>query len=227
MGRPKVALISRGIVLEVALRLIAERGLEALSIRAIANEIGVNSASLYHHFRNKDEIVNCAAELALKRTALPSLDSADKSWQALVSAGTFQLLQFLLEHPQLVPVFAQRRAVGLGDHFLERSLSHLLAAGMPLAIVSPLFEALEALSLGFVTRHISSQNSALNRREAGSFPLMQLAEERRILTGELAYTHGVKAIIEHFSNLVETRCDRLPDEVEIRTGFGRANHHSA
>lgn len=215
LGRPKIALISRDIVLDVTLKIIDERGLDALSIRAIAKEIGVKAASLYHHFHNKDEIINCAAEMALTRTALQPLDGAEKNWQALLTAGTYQLLTFLLDHPQLVPVFAQRRVVGLGDHFLEGSLKHLIAAGMSVAIILPLFEALEALSLGWVTRQITAQRPYADRPDAGSFPLLQMAEQSRIMGQKEVYTLGVQAIIERFAKLTSEQRTPLLDGREI------------
>jgi AcrR family transcriptional regulator len=42
-----------------------------LSIRRLAAELGVNGASLYHHFECKDDILIGATELALRRTRSP------------------------------------------------------------------------------------------------------------------------------------------------------------
>ena len=41
--------------LEEALRIIDDEGLDALSIRRLADVLGVKGASLYHHFKDKDD----------------------------------------------------------------------------------------------------------------------------------------------------------------------------
>lgn len=44
-------------ILAVSLRLFAENGYNATSVRQIAQEVGVRESSLYNHFRSKDEIL--------------------------------------------------------------------------------------------------------------------------------------------------------------------------
>lgn len=53
---------TRGAILRAALALFAESGYSAVSIRKIANGVGITSASLYAHYRSKDQIL---AELVL------------------------------------------------------------------------------------------------------------------------------------------------------------------
>jgi len=61
VARPKIPLISKRAALQAALDIIDTEGIDALSIRYLAEKLGVNGASLYHHFQNKDEIVVGAA----------------------------------------------------------------------------------------------------------------------------------------------------------------------
>src|SRR5580704_7435789 len=101
VARPKIPLISRDSVLDLALRIIDREGLDALSVRRIGEELGVNSASLYHHFQNKHDIVVSAAELALLRTPLRLPTSSVSDWRELLLLGSQQLRDFLLSHPEL------------------------------------------------------------------------------------------------------------------------------
>src|SRR6202012_992090 len=50
--------LSRDKVLEAALRLIDEHGLAALSMRRLASDLGVEAMSLYHHVRNKADLLD-------------------------------------------------------------------------------------------------------------------------------------------------------------------------
>src|SRR5271167_3727180 len=97
MARPKVALISRRRVLETALAIIDEDGLEGLSIRRLAENLGVNGASLYHHFANKDEILVGAAELALADVRTP--EESDQDWRVWLPQNARNLRAALLQHP--------------------------------------------------------------------------------------------------------------------------------
>ena len=58
--------------METALRLADAGGIESLSMRRLAKELGVEAASLYHHVRNKDEILDGLVELVSgEMAALP------------------------------------------------------------------------------------------------------------------------------------------------------------
>jgi AcrR family transcriptional regulator len=72
----------RRALLDVALRLFAERGLNAVSINAIAQEIGVTKGSVYHHFGSKEDI---AVELYQESVAA-ILESTQQALRHAVTA---------------------------------------------------------------------------------------------------------------------------------------------
>ncbi|WP_281647678.1 TetR/AcrR family transcriptional regulator [Parendozoicomonas sp. Alg238-R29] len=72
----------RGRLLEAAAKLFRAKGYDRTTVRDIANEVGILSGSIFHHFRNKDEILravmsDCVENLlatmeqALKNTSTP------------------------------------------------------------------------------------------------------------------------------------------------------------
>ncbi|MDT4799927.1 Bacterial regulatory protein [compost metagenome] len=65
--------ISRGLILEVAARLIVEQGFGACTMRSISDRLEIKAASLYHHFPSKDDIVveimNLGASMLLDEVA--------------------------------------------------------------------------------------------------------------------------------------------------------------
>ena len=79
MVRPKKPLISRRATLEMALKIIDEEGLEALSIRRLGRALNIQGISLYYHFKNKEEILLGASALALSRVRTP--DPSDHDWR--------------------------------------------------------------------------------------------------------------------------------------------------
>lgn len=203
MARPKIALISREAVLEVALDILVKEGLDALSIRRIAKEIGVNGASLYHHFKNKEDIINGATELALKKTPLHPSDDSPHSWESLLSAGAGQLRDFLLTHPPLIAIFSQRRVAGLANQFLEGGVKRLVTAGMPIGIIIPLSEALEALAIGWAMRHLSDGTAAHDDYMADVYPLLYQASQKRFLPQDAIFEETVTGIIKSFKQLFD------------------------
>ncbi|MGI6173375.1 MAG: TetR/AcrR family transcriptional regulator [Christensenellales bacterium] len=68
-------------ILEAALEMFSERGFGAVSIRNICGEVGIKESTVYYHFKNKQDILDCLmarfeehvdALLGVLRSALPS-----------------------------------------------------------------------------------------------------------------------------------------------------------
>lgn len=195
MARPKIPLISRDSVLDLALRIIDREGLEALSVRRIGEELGVNSASLYHHFQNKHDIVVSAAELALRRTPLRLPTSSVSDWRELLLLGSQQLRDFLLSHPELTPVIIQRRSEGMGNRLLENSTKHLLAEGVSADIIAPLFDVLERFVVGTAVRRIAERNASKTKISKAQFPQLASVMNRESMDGEELFRVSILGII--------------------------------
>jgi AcrR family transcriptional regulator len=146
MGRPKQALISRRRTLEVALRIIDEEGLDALSIRRLGDELNVRGISLYHHFKSKEHILVGASELALASVRTPNTTNAD--WREWLIGNAIEYWKALRAHPNLIPILMRRHPlrIGLTEHNATAGL--LAVQGVPPGVIMPLMEGLESLALG-------------------------------------------------------------------------------
>ncbi|MGH6614443.1 TetR/AcrR family transcriptional regulator [Sphingomonas sp.] len=146
MGRPKKALISRRKTLEVALRIIDEEGLEALSIRRLGDQLNVRGISLYHHFRSKEHILVGACELALNDVRTPNTSNID--WREWLVRNATEYWKALRAHPNLIPILMRRHPlrIGLSEHNATAGL--LAVQGVPPGAIMPLLEGLESLALG-------------------------------------------------------------------------------
>lgn len=71
--------LSRQDYIQKAHELIKNEGIQAVSIRRIAQELGCSSASLYRHFESRDELLYYA-ELRTLKSYIASLNEAEKSW---------------------------------------------------------------------------------------------------------------------------------------------------
>ena len=98
MGRPKKSETgqnsTRERILLTAIELFAERSYEAVSIRDITRTLGVNEATLYNHFKNKEDLLN-AILLRLDETLITPGFSALPP-EIFQGEGPFDLTGFLI-----------------------------------------------------------------------------------------------------------------------------------
>ncbi len=93
---------TREAILEAALHIVAERGVEALSIREIAEQIDYSPSGLYEYFSGKEEILEQVANEGFARltTRLEQGIRGETAQARLLEAGRVYL-RFALQEPQL------------------------------------------------------------------------------------------------------------------------------
>ncbi len=193
--RPKVPLISKRKTLEAALRIIDTEGLDALSVRRLAVELNVNAASLYHHFRNKDEILVGAAQLALAEVRTP--DTRDEPWQSWLQRNGDRLRRALVAHPDLIPIMMRRELLGIGVKELDATAALLEEEGVPLGAIAPLLDYGEMLAIVCALAE-NERKSARPMPSADHPHLRKAMRNRAVKIDEIfaeAYAAGVDAIL--------------------------------
>src|SRR6516225_5637420 len=95
--------LSRERVLRAAVKLADEGGIESVTMRRLAEELGAEAMSLYYHVANKDDVLDgitdaVAREInqAADRTEVPS---AGGSWKTAMRRRILSARQVLLRHP--------------------------------------------------------------------------------------------------------------------------------
>lgn len=214
MARPKVALISRRKVLETALAIIDEDGLEGLSIRRLADALGVNGASLYHHFDNKDEILIGAAEFALADVRAP--EESDDHWRHWLPENARKLRAALLKHPALVPLIVGKRSLGMGARMLDTSAQRLVEEGVPGAAVMPLLDALELFAIGSALHETQGYTpESRHDIDAGQYPALAKALSERGLSFDEIYDLVTNSILDAIDRAVKERQARWLPAAEL------------
>ncbi|MFF1874127.1 TetR/AcrR family transcriptional regulator [Kitasatospora herbaricolor] len=110
MGRPSRALLSREIIARSALQVVDEHGPDGLTMRALAERLGVKAASLYNHMAGKDELLDALADLVnaeIDLTPLAGLTTAD--WRPGLAAYVRGYRAVFLRHPHTIALLARRR----------------------------------------------------------------------------------------------------------------------
>jgi TetR/AcrR family tetracycline transcriptional repressor len=98
-------------VARVALATVERDGLNGLSMRRVADELGVQAASLYWHVQSKDHLLDLVAEELFSELELPDLP-ADAEWQVGLRVLAAAYYQFLLDHRDADRIVAGRFALG-------------------------------------------------------------------------------------------------------------------
>ena len=101
-SRPR---LTRAIVLAAALELVDREGTEALSMRRLGKELGVEAMSLYNHVPNKAALLDGLVEEVVARVDAPSPDLA---WQDQVWAMARSFRKVVGGHPNVVSLVATR-----------------------------------------------------------------------------------------------------------------------
>lgn len=101
-GRPKAGkeMLTRDRILTTALQLVDEQGVEALSMRRLATELGVDPMAIYHHLPGKQAILAGLIEIVFKELQLPTTEYA--TWQEQVYAFARAYHSLTRTHPNLV-----------------------------------------------------------------------------------------------------------------------------
>ncbi len=93
--QPETPGLSREAVIQAALELLDAAGVDGLSMRAVAERLGVRAASLYWHVRDKEQLLDSVAEAILDRVEVPI---SGRHWRAPVTATCDQLAGALATH---------------------------------------------------------------------------------------------------------------------------------
>ncbi len=138
--------LTRDLIVEAALELIDDAGLEALSMRMLAGVLGVKASSLYHHFASKDELLTGVAEFLYRTLGRPP-DGGDWAEQL---RGTFvQLRDFIQAHPNAAPLLVRELACSpVARRRANVLLSAVRRAGVDPVTSSSLVSNLVALLVG-------------------------------------------------------------------------------
>jgi AcrR family transcriptional regulator len=156
-----------------ALTVADAEGLDAVSMRRVAGDLGSGTATLYRYITNRDELIDLMIDAVYGEDPLPE---AAANWRAGLAAVAHALRGTLLRHPWLAGELTGRPS--LGPNSLRRSEAALRAA---VALTPDITRASQALATvrAYVLGSVASQQAAL------------LAEQRTGLTKEQwQHSHG-------------------------------------
>jgi len=154
MDRPTRPALSRDYILQTALALIDRDGVEALSMRKLGAEMGVDPMAIYHYLPSKGAVLDGVVEVLWSEVQPMTFDPV-VPWteQALRAMRAFRAA--LRAHPRAVPVAGTHPAVTPGMlRLVDRSLGWLTDAGLDPAEALDLINCLAFFTMGQVLAEV-------------------------------------------------------------------------
>ncbi len=146
--------LTRAAILATAVALADRDGFDALTMRNLAAELGVEAMSLYHHLDNKEALLDGIVEVVLERIneAVEQLDGPDpaQGWQAAARARMLTAREVLLRHPWAPSLIESRTSISSATiRYFEGLLALLRAGGFSYDLAHHALHALGSRALGF------------------------------------------------------------------------------
>jgi AcrR family transcriptional regulator len=144
--------LTRERVLDAAVRLADESGIDALSMRRLAKELGVEAMSLYNHVANKDDLLAGITDLVLGEIELPE----EGDWKTALRRSALSAHEVLRAHPWACTLAlspgrppSPGRAVSVSVRRADWMLRQLREGGFSAEVAYHAYHALDAHILGF------------------------------------------------------------------------------
>jgi AcrR family transcriptional regulator len=147
----------RRLILDQALALVDEHGLAAMSMRAVAERVGLTSMALYPYVGGKDALLDGLVDLLnLELGTACGEDPADIDWRQRLRALGRAVRALAHAHPGAFPLLLNRAAAGASTSWLTAALRATLHdAGAAPAAVPRLARMICAFLLGYTTGEIT------------------------------------------------------------------------
>jgi TetR/AcrR family transcriptional regulator, tetracycline repressor protein len=212
IGRPPKGktLLSLQRVLKQAQAILDEQGLEALSMRALAERLGVTAMSLYRYFESHDALLD-AVQSEILDAHLPQKVASDLSWREVTVEIARALRRAFAAHPNAAMLFATRPVrTQRAAPFVDIALGRLVEAGFDLGIAVYLLDAVSAFTIGHGLSEFGRSPLAASAcpntpaqptsAEAGLRYVSQLAQSQKPHDYEAEFVVGLLAILDGFAS---------------------------
>jgi AcrR family transcriptional regulator len=180
--------LNRERILRGALAVADDGGLAGLTIRSLAQQLGVKPMSVYHYVANKDEILDGLVDLVFAEIELPA---ATGEWRAEIARRAHSAREVLRRHPWSIALLESRTTPGpatLRHH--DANIATLRGGGFTVAQTAHAYALLDAFVYGFAVQEASLPFE-------GPDAAAEVAEPMMALMGSGEYPHLVELAREH------------------------------
>ena len=182
--------LDRAAIVDAALGLLDRDGVDGLSTRKLAAELGIRGPSLYWHFKNKRELLDHIAERLFREAPPPPrpVEAREFDRRAWLEAGARGLRRAALAYRDGAFVMASSRPVSdSGEKAYGAMLATMQRTGLTAGDSRTVLQVLGRFAVGWALYEQSAESRALPSSEAGfEFGLQALLDgiEERLGAGQ-------------------------------------------
>ena len=175
-------------MLLAAVALADRGGVGSLSMRKLAEELGVEAMSLYHHVANKDDILDGIVDVVFGEVDLPS---GEAGWRAAMRQRAISVREALRRHPWATGLMESRSRPGMATlRHHDAVIGVLRQAGFSIGMAAHAYSVLDSYIYGFAL-----QEANLPFRTPG-----EVAAVAETIMGSLPadqYPHFTEMVVRH------------------------------
>ncbi len=214
--------LSRDRVLRAAISIADEGGLEALSMRKLAQELGVEAMSVYYYVANKDEILDGILNFVITEFEL-ALGGPD--WKAAIRRSAISAHDVLMRHPWACNLMMSvKRVAPARMRYMEALLRRLREAGFSANMTHHAYHALDSHIIGSTLWEAGYSSNKDLEEVAKTFVANTLREYPYVAEhAEQHFTRSKRKDVPEFEFGLDLILDGLD---KIRTRGSRANRGS-
>ena len=186
--------LSKERVLHAAVTLAARDGIESLTMRKLADELGAGAMSLYYYVPNKEELLDGMVDIVFSEIELPS---TDVDWKTAMRQRAISTRQVLNRHRWAVGLMESRLTPGPASLQLHNAvLGCLREGGFSIEMTIQAYSVQDAYIYGFA---LQEKTVPFDDAEGGA----AVAEEQTRQFAELAEERQFATLAEEFPYLAE------------------------
>jgi AcrR family transcriptional regulator len=168
--KPRIPL-SRERVLQAAIALADEGGIESLTMRKLAQKLGVEAMSLYHYVAKKDDILDGIVDLVVSEIAVPPTEA---EWKAALREIAISAHEVLVRHPWACNLMWTTSISPARLRYMEAILGTLRESGFSPNLTHHAYHALDSHITGFTLWQVNIPFTAEDIAELGAAFLREL-----------------------------------------------------
>jgi AcrR family transcriptional regulator len=154
-GRVRAS-VTREEIVEAALAVADAAGFDAVSMRNVAERLGVGAMTLYHHVPSKDDLLDLMFDAVMRELLLP--EPLPEDWRAAIGAVARRTREVWLRHPWLASSIGERSGFGPNSmRHVEQSLAALAGLGVEGPEAFVVLAAVDDYTLGHTMRQVAMQ----------------------------------------------------------------------